>query len=68
MYMCACTHTHTQAHVHIIVLVDVRGKLVGLSSLIPSCGASGFELMLYRLGSKHLYPLNHLTGPLNAYF
>lgn len=57
-YVCACVHAHISTCAYYST-VGVRGKL-GLSSLLWSCGASGFDRRSYRHGSKHLYPLSRL--------
>ena len=42
--------------------VEVRGQLVGVGSLLPTCGSLKLDVDP-RLGNKGLYPLSHLAGP-----
>lgn len=42
--------------------VDVKGRCVGVRSLLPPCGSWGLNSIM-RLGCKHPHLLQHLTGP-----
>lgn len=46
--------------------VEVRGQFAGICSLLHHVG-SGVCTQVIRHGSKHLYPLSHLTGPLERF-
>lgn len=49
---------HTSYNIH----VEVRGKLLGVSFLLPPCGFQGLSQVI-NLDDKRLYQLSHLLNP-----
>lgn len=45
---------------------DIARRLCGVPFFLPPCGSWGIKLRPSGLAASRLYPLSHLTGPING--
>ena len=63
VYMCVCLRVCVYMHTYHDMHLEVGGQLLGNRSFLLPCGSQDWNFIFLRLGSRHLYPLSHLTSP-----